>query len=40
MKNGGNQVYYKLSVPCAMAFFKCTESIMKSSTEKRLKIMK
>ena len=36
----GQQVYYKLKMPCVLGFFKCVESVLKSAATERLKLMK
>lgn len=36
----GQQVYYKLKMPCVLGFFKCVESVLKSTATERLKLVK
>ena len=31
----GNQVFYRLRVPCILDFFRCVESVIEGSTEDR-----
>lgn len=33
----GNQVYYRLSVPCILDFFRCIESVIECHTDGRSK---
>lgn len=32
----GNQVYYRLRVPCMLKFFDCVESVLESQTQTRV----
>lgn len=32
----GNQVYYRLRIPCMLKFFDCVESVLESQTEARV----
>ena len=36
----GNQVYYRLRVPCIMDFFQCVESVMACNANQRLRVLK
>ena len=36
----GSQVYYKLRMPCILDLFRCVESVMKSSVEEQLDLVK
>jgi len=32
----GNQVYYRLRIPCMLKFFDCVESVLESQTQTRV----
>jgi DNA-binding transcriptional ArsR family regulator len=34
----GQQVYYKLRMPCVLSFFKCVESVLKLTATEQLKL--
>jgi DNA-binding transcriptional ArsR family regulator len=36
----GAQVYYTLRVPCVMNFFGCVESILRSNSDRQLRLVK
>jgi len=35
----GSQVYYTLSVPCVLNFFKCVESVLKLNAQQQLSLL-
>lgn len=36
----GAQMYYALRVPCVLNFFSCVETVLKSSAEEQMKLVK
>jgi DNA-binding transcriptional ArsR family regulator len=36
----GNQVFYTLRVPCVMNFFGCVESVLKTSAQETIELMR
>jgi ArsR family transcriptional regulator len=36
----GQQVYYKLKMPCVLGFFRCVESVLKSTATEQLRLIK
>jgi len=36
----GSQVYYKLRLPCILNFFGCVESVLKTTAEEQLALVK
>ena len=36
----GNQVYYRLAVPCIVNFFKCIESVLRARDEDRRRVLR
>ena len=35
----GNQVFYKLKIPCVMNFFTCTDSVVRQKIEDNMKVI-
>jgi len=36
----GQQVFYRLKVPCVLKFFGCVEAVMRSNAEEQLELVK